>query len=75
MTTDPQIADALQVFTADELATRCKISRTTFDRFVSRGDFPEPDIRRGRKFVRWSYATAKTGIEQLSAAATEQSTK
>ena len=57
--------DRHQVFTAGEMAQRLKMGRSTFDKAWHRGELPGPDIRRGAKYVRWSYAAMTAALEQL----------
>lgn len=42
--------------TAEAVASRLGIHKTTFFRWVSAGRFPPPRYRNGRKWVRWDAA-------------------
>jgi len=62
-----------RLMTAEDIAAVLRITKRTLLRYVSSGQFPKADIRRGPKFVRWLPATVGAWIggsgESMTAAA------
>jgi excisionase family DNA binding protein len=73
--TDRQAAqptnDAPFLVDAAEAARLLGMGRRTFDRFVATGVLPAPDVKLGRKFVRWRRSTIESAPDRLAEASHE----
>jgi predicted DNA-binding transcriptional regulator AlpA len=47
-------------------AALLSVAERTFDRMVSCGQFPPPDVRGSAKFVRWKRGTVEAAVERLA---------
>lgn len=57
------LSDVIGYLTADELAQRLGIQRTSVHRYRSRGDLPEPDEYAGRTPL-WATSSVDAWLEQ-----------
>jgi predicted DNA-binding transcriptional regulator AlpA len=56
-----------ELLDANTFAALLTMSRRSFDRAVSDGTLPGPDVRLSAKFVRWRKASALAAIDALAA--------
>lgn len=56
-----------KLFTMNEVTKLLRISRSTLERMINKGDFPEPCIKLGKGYRRWTMSRVKEFLKNYIA--------